>query len=142
MAPKSTFIAPLLLAFMLFIDPPIQLDVAMAVKCCRTFSRDTERRFLTEPCFERFPRAGLFEQLRNLQGCGYIGGQRLDAQAAIQIRSQQSADPAQVFARALHAIFAAPKRDNRHEPRFVVCDHYKTSGESGNFSERSVDRLR
>src|SRR6266436_2595764 len=68
------------------------------------------------------------------------GGERLNAQAAIQIRRQQSAYPPHVFLAALHPVLAAPQSDDGDEPRFMVCDHHETPGEPGYFSERSINR--
>jgi RNA polymerase sigma-70 factor (ECF subfamily) len=104
------------------------------------FSSDAQRLLLLQTCFERRFGAGLFERLRALRSARHKSGQRLDAQAAIQIRSQQSPHPSHVFAAALHAIFSTPQRDYCHETSFVVCDHDETSGETGDFSERSIDR--
>jgi hypothetical protein len=58
-APNSTFITPLLVAPILFIDPPHK------VGCCHggqaLLSRDTQPGFLAEPGIERFLGAGPFE---------------------------------------------------------------------------------
>jgi hypothetical protein len=103
------------------------------------FSGYAQRVLLLRTHFVRCFGAGLFERLRALRSARHKSGQRLDAQAAIQIWSQQSPHPSHVFAATLHAIFSTPQRDNCYEPRFVVCDHHETSCETGDFSERSIN---
>ena len=103
------------------------------------FSGYAQRVLLLQACFVRGLGAWLFEWLQTLGGPRHKSGQRLDAQAAIHIRSKQGPHPAHVFAATLHAIFSTPQRDNRYEPRFMVCDHDETSCETGYFSECSID---
>src|SRR5271156_2226648 len=95
------------------------------------FSSDAQRMFLVQTCLERTFGAWLLELLRALRGTRDKGRERLDTQAAIQVRRQERTDPAQVFLAALQAVLAAPKRDNGDQPRFMVCDHDETSGEPG-----------
>ncbi len=104
------------------------------------FSGDTQRRFLVQLRVHPSFGAGQFEFVRNLRRPRNVGGERLNAQAAIQIRRQQSAYPPHVFLAALHPVLAAPQSDNGDEPRFMVCDHHETPGEPGYFSERSINR--
>jgi hypothetical protein len=100
----------------------------------------TQCLFLLQDCFERNFGTWLFEPLRTLRGRRRKCGQCLHAQAPVQIRSQQRADPSLILAAALHTIFSGPQCDNRYEPCFMVCDHHETSSESGYLSERSMDR--
>src|SRR5580658_10374733 len=106
---------------------------------CQFYLGYAKRLLLVPPCFERGFGAGLFERIRDLRRSGHIGGQRLYAQATVQIGGQQSAHPAHIFVAALHAIFASPESDYRHETRFMVCDHHETSSETGYFSKRPID---
>src|SRR5271170_4780990 len=105
----------------------------------RAVSGDAQSVLLLKRWLERLFGARLPESLRSLRAAGHVRGQRLDAQAAIHIRSKQGADPAQVFVATLHAVFAAPKRDDGDEAGFVVGDHHEATREAGDFTERTVN---